>query len=991
MTETHSQPQAKQDPGGKEATPRHTVTGRREVADAANTGIAQHVAGNHTPMMQQYLRIKAQHPDMLLFYRMGDFYELFHEDAARAAKLLDITLTQRGASNGQPIKMAGVPYHAAEQYLARLVKLGESVAICEQIGDPATSKGPVERKVVRIVTPGTLTDSALLEEKRDSLLLALHERHGKLGLAWLNLASGQFFICETSAENLPAELERLQPSEILYSENHRSPNAPPSQPSPDGRRSESTLSLWGRVREGVGNSAALKTLPDWHFELDTARRALCQQFATLDLAGFGCDNYSAGLEAAGALLGYAKLTQGQAISHIRALQVYSADRYVRMDASTRRNLEITQTLRGEPAPTLLSLLDTCATNMGSRLLHHWLHHPLRDRNILVARLEAVDKLLYPPPQPSPGGRGGDLGALNKDIHTDAPTRPSPSPPGGGVGEGVALHRSIHQALKPCVDVERITARIALRSARPRDLSGLRDTLLTLPQLHSSLAACDSPLINTLADALYLTVRPELVEGSSRSDVENVDTLIASPSVHPSTGSARTDSELVSILQRSLKAEPSSVLREGGVIADGFDADLDELRGIQTNCGDFLLALETRERARSGIATLKVEYNRVHGFYIEVSHAQSINVPDDYRRRQTLKNAERYITPELKTFEDKALSANERALAREKFLYEQLLDQLAPHIAALQRIAAAIAELDVLATFAERAATLNFSAPQFSDEPQISITQGRHPVVEAQVDTFTPNDTTLNETRRMLLITGPNMGGKSTYMRQVALIALLAHCGSFIPAQQAVLGEIDQIFTRIGASDDLASGRSTFMVEMTEAANILHNATEKSLVLVDEIGRGTSTFDGLALAYAIARHLLESNRSYTLFATHYFELTRLSEDFTQLSNVHLAAIEHQHSIVFLHSVNEGAASQSYGLQVAALAGVPNDVIRSAKKQLLKLEQNSAAQNPQGDLFDHKSDAPEPEEHPVLAALREVQPDELSPKYALEKLYQLKKLV
>ena len=531
------------------------------------------------------------------------------------------------------------------------------------------------------------------------------------------------------------------------------------------------------------------------------------------------------------------------------------------------------------------------------------------------------------------------------------------------------------------------------SARPRDLSGLRDTLLTLPQLHAALAACDAPLIQTLADALHLpvrpesplTVRPEHVEGSSRSDGEP-------EKIQASTGSARTEgNELIAILQRSLRAEPSSILREGGVIADGFDAELDELRGIQTNCGDFLLALEARERARSGIATLKVEYNRVHGFYIEVTHAQSVNVPDDYRRRQTLKNAERYITPELKTFEDKALSANERALAREKFLYEQLLDQLAPFIPQLQRIAAAIAELDVLATFAERAATLNFSAPQFSDDAQISIAQGRHPVVEAQVDRFTPNDTTLNDARRTLLITGPNMGGKSTYMRQVAIIALLTHVGSFVPAQQAVLGEIDQIFTRIGASDDLASGRSTFMVEMTEAANILHNATEKSLVLVDEIGRGTSTFDGLALAYAIARHLLEKNRSYTLFATHYFELTRLAEEFAQLANVHLAAIEHQHSIVFLHSVNEGAASQSYGLQVAALAGVPNSVIRTAKKQLLKLEQNSAAQNPQGDLFDRKPEMPEPEEHPLLGALRELQPDELSPKAALERIYQLKKLL
>jgi DNA mismatch repair protein MutS len=843
------------------------------------------VAAGQTPMMQQYLRIKAEHPDMLLFYRMGDFYELFHDDAVRAAKLLDITLTQRGASNGTPIKMAGVPYHAAEQYLARLVKMGESVAICEQIGDPATSKGPVERKVVRIVTPGTVTDSALLEEKRDSLLLAVHQRRNEVGLAWLNLASGQFIVTETSASELPAELERLQPSEILHAEN---------------------------TGVQANNHTVFKSLPDWHFDLETSRRALCQQFATLDLAGFGCDDFTVGIEAAGALLGYARLTQGQSIAHVRGMQVYNADQYVRMDAATRRNLEITQTLRGEPAPTLLSQLDNCATNMGSRLLHHWLHHPLRDRNILRARLDAVNQL-------------GDL------------------------------YPGVHEHLKPCVDVERITARISLRSARPRDLSGLRNTLAQLPQLHDALDACNAQLVHTLAEAL------------------------------------QADAQLIPILQDSLRAEPSSVLREGGVIADGYDVDLDELRGIQTNCGDFLLALEARERARTGIATLKVEYNRVHGFYIEVSQAQSVNVPDDYRRRQTLKNAERYITPELKTFEDKALSANERALARERFLYEQLLDNLAPHIPALQRIAAAIAELDVLATFSERAATLNFSAPQFTSEAQISITQGRHPVVEAQVDTFTPNDTTLNEKRRMLLITGPNMGGKSTYMRQVALIALLAHVGCFVPAQAAVLGEIDQIFTRIGASDDLASGRSTFMVEMTEAANILHNATERSLVLMDEIGRGTSTFDGLALAYAIARHLLDSNRSYTLFATHYFELTRLAEEFTQLSNVHLSAIEHQHSIVFLHSVNEGAASQSYGLQVAALAGVPNSVIRSAKKQLVRLEQQSAAQNPQGDLFTAVPEVAEPEEHPLLSALRDVQPDDLSPKEALEKLYQLKKLV
>ncbi|MFA6488699.1 MAG: DNA mismatch repair protein MutS, partial [Sideroxydans sp.] len=666
-----------------------------------------------TPMMQQYLRIKAEHTDKLLFYRMGDFYELFMDDAVRVAKLLDITLTQRGASNGQPIKMAGVPYHAAEQYLARLVKMGESVAICEQIGDPATSKGPVERKVVRIVTPGTVTDSALLEEKRDNLLLALHQRHNEVGLAWLNLASGQFTLAEVAASQLPAELERLQPSEILMAESVAAPQF---------------------------KNAANKSLPDWHFDRDTAHRALCQQFATRDLAGFGCDDFTVGLEAAGALLGYAKLTQGQSISHIRSAQVYHADEFVRMDAATRRNLEITQTLRGEPAPTLLSLLDTCATNMGSRLLAHWLHHPLRNRAVLRARLDAVDEL---------------------DDKFSA----------------------VHQQLKTSVDVERITARIALRSARPRDLSGLRDTLKQLPALHALLAKVSAPRIRHLARELNQTVRPELVEGSARSDGQ-----IGEP-IPPSTSSGRTGNELVELLQQMLKTEPSSVLREGGVIADGFDAELDELRGIQTNCGDFLLELEARERARTGINTLKVEYNRVHGFYIEVSIAQSVNVPDDYRRRQTLKNAERYITPELKTFEDKALSANDRALAREKLLYEQLLDALAPSIPQLQAIAAAIAELDVLATFAERAATLNFCAPQFSNDARIDIKQGRHPVVEAQVDTFTPNDCTLNDARRTLLITGPNMGGKSTYMRQVAIIALLAHVGCFVPAQQAVLGEI----------------------------------------------------------------------------------------------------------------------------------------------------------------------------------------------------------
>ncbi len=838
----------------------------------------------HTPMMQQYLRIKVAHPNELLFYRMGDFYEMFFDDAVRAAKLLDITLTQRGTSNGQPIKMAGVPYHAAEQYLARLVKFGESVAICEQIGDPATSKGPVERKVVRIVTPGTLTDSALLDEKQDSLLLCMHQQNGRLGLAWLNLASGQFQVCETTPVRLSAELERLHPSEILLAEDASAPDS----------------------------RAALKQLPVWHFDLDSARRLLCQQFATMDLAGFGCDDFTVGLQAAGALLGYAKLTQGQAMSHIRGLQIYSEDRYVRMDAATRRNLEITQTIKGEASPTLLSLLDTCSTNMGSRRLAHILHHPLRDRKTLRERHDAVEKL------------------------SDRFLR-------------------VHEILKSFVDVERITARIALKSARPRDLSGLRDTLLALPGLQVELSSCDTPLLQTLSEDL------------------------------------QADESLVSMLVRSLREEPSAVLREGGVIADGMDTELDELRGIQNNCGDFLLALENRERSRTGISTLKVEYNRVHGFYIEVSAAQSVNVPEDYRRRQTLKNAERYITPELKAFEDKALSANDRALAREKFLYDQLLENLSPFVHTLQSIAAAISETDVLSTFSERARTLNFRAPQFSEDETIYIVEGRHPVVEAQVERFTPNDTDLSTKRRMLMITGPNMGGKSTYMRQVAIIALLSHVGCFVPAKEARVAEIDQIFTRIGASDDLASGRSTFMVEMTEAANILNNATEKSLVLVDEIGRGTSTFDGLALAHAIACHLVEKNRSYTLFSTHYFELTRLADQYPELSNVHLSAIEHQHSIVFLHTVNEGAASQSYGLQVAALAGVPLDVIKSAKKQLRLLEQNSASQNPQGDLFDQIHEEPRETHEELLVALRGMDPDELSPRQALEKIYQLKKLV
>ena len=854
---------------------------------------------SHTPMMQQYLRIKAEHPDKLLFYRMGDFYELFYDDAERAARLLDITLTSRGASAGVPIKMAGVPYHAAEQYLAKLVKLGESVAICEQIGDPAATKGPVERKVMRVVTPGTLTDAALLDDKRDNILLALNRSRDTLGIAWLSLASGRFAVIETAWSNLDAELERLRPAEIL---------APDSV----------TTSMDPMLGESV--KIPLRRVPPWHFDIDAARRNLCQQFGTHDLSGFGAEQMTVAIGAANALLDYVKSTQGAAVAHLRALTVEQSSEWVRMDPATRRNLELTETLRGEPAPTLLSLLDRSATSMGSRRLRHALHHPLTDCALLRARHAAVGELLQ--------------------------TR---------------NHERIHAVLRTFVDVERITSRLALKTARPRDLSGLRDTLKQLPAVQEIVAASASPRIVELAHQLTL-----------RAD-------------------------LAATLTAAIQAEPSSVLREGGVIADGFDSELDELRAIQNNCGEFLLALEAREKARTGISTLKVEYNRVHGFYIEVTRAQSEKVPDDYRRRQTLKNAERYITPELKTFEDKALSAQDRALAREKLLYEKLLDDLSPYIAALQQAAAALAELDLLATFAERAAALDWNAPEFCDDNSIEIEGGRHPVVQAQVDQYIPNDARLSPARQMLLITGPNMGGKSTYMRQVAIIVLLAHCGSFVPATRARLGPVDQIFTRIGAADDLAGGRSTFMVEMTEAAYILHHATPNSLVLMDEIGRGTSTYDGLALAGAIARHLVEKSRCYTLFATHYFELTALALRFKEVANVHFDAVEHKDHIVFLHSVEEGPANQSYGLQVAQLAGVPTSVIRAARRNLQELEEKSAGANPQRDLFSGANAAgatlePEPElqaEHPVVGALRAVDPDALTPRDALDLLYQLRK--
>lgn len=839
-------------------------------------------------MMRQYLAIKAQHPDMLLFYRMGDFYELFHEDAEKAARLLGITLTKRGSSNGEPIKMAGVPYHAAEQYLAKLTKLGEAVAICEQVGDPAKSKGPVERQVMRILTPGTLTDSALLDDTRNNLLLAVYPGDGLVGLARINLASGEFILSEIAPGLLGQELERISPVELLIADDFNHPAV-------------------------TQYSCAKRRLSDWQFDFDSATAILTKQFNTFDLAGYGCSDLNPAIAAAGALLDYIKHTQRTTLPHINGLTVEQSSHFIQIDAATRRNLEIDQTIRGESTPTLYSLLNTTQTAMGARLLRYWLHHPLRQLSEVNARLQTVSALIN---------------------HHDL--------------------ASLRLALRAVADIERITTRIALKTARPRDLSSLLDSLLQLPLIQASLDSDSAALIAEIKQALLV---PEFA------------------------------SELIA---RAIKSEPSSVLREGGVIADGFDAELDELRGMQANCGEFLLKYEAEERERTGLSNLKVEYNSVHGFYIEISRAQAENAPSEYRRRQTLKNVERFITPELKTFEDQVLSANDRALAREKMLYDLILDQLAPSIPALQLNAVAVAQLDVLTSFAERAQALKYVAPEFVNEDGFNIVGGRHPVVEQIAQPFIANDVVLSPYRQMLLITGPNMGGKSTFMRQTALIVLLAHCGCFVPATSAKIGQIDRIFTRIGASDDLAGGRSTFMVEMTETANILNNATSQSLVLLDEIGRGTSTFDGLSLAWACAKQLLEKNRSYTLFATHYFELTRLVEEFKQVANVHLDAAEHENGIVFLHHVQEGAANQSYGLQVAQLAGIPKSVVAAAKRKLTQLEKQNIDAGPQVDMF-VAPESPEIPLHAVVSELETLEPDELTPKQALEALYRLKTMI
>ena len=849
-------------------------------------------------MMRQYLALKANHPNTLLFYRMGDFYELFYEDAEKAARLLDITLTTRGQSAGVPIKMAGVPFHSLEPYLAKLVKAGESAVICEQVGDPATSKGPVERAVSRIVTPGTLTDAALIDDKQDIWLLAITTSRHTAGLARLNLASGEFILTEIPVEQIQATLERIRPAEILH----------PESWSPD-----------------FGREAARTRQPDWYFEFDSARHLLCEQFRVASLAGFGAEGLKPAVAAAGALLQYAQATQSGKLPHLRALTVELEGAYLGLDLATRRNLELTETLRGQPSPTLFSLLDRCVTSMGSRLLRHALHHPLRERDIPAARHGAVEALL------------ADYGRLAGEVRRE---------------------------LKGIADIERIAGRIALRNARPRDLASLRESLARLAALRAPLAGSSSPLLAAL-----------------ESDLE-------------------TPAAALDLLTRAIAAEPSDQIRDGGAIAPGYDPDLDELRSLNDNCGAYLVDMEIRERERSGIASLKVEYNKVHGFYIEVTHVNVDKIPDDYRRRQTLKNAERYITPELKAFEDKALSAQERSLAREKLLYEAILDELLPAVPTLQTIARAVAQLDLLAGFADTALQRNWSKPGFAPETgltaQLVIEGGRHPVVEGEMansaETFIANDCVLAEHRRLLLITGPNMGGKSTYMRQVALIALLAHIGSYVPADRCVLGPLDRIFTRIGASDDLASGRSTFMVEMTEAAAILHHATPNSLVLMDEIGRGTSTFDGMALAFAILRHLIDKNRCLTLFATHYFELTRLAHEYSELANVHLGAVEHNDRIVFLHAVEEGPANQSYGIQVAALAGIPGAVVRAARKQLHEFEQRAAVDPLQPDLFaqDFSVEAPEAEPHPVVEQLAAIDPDRLTPREALDLLYVLKKL-
>jgi len=866
---------------------------------------------DHTPMMRQYLTLKAEHPDTLLFYRMGDFYELFFSDAEKAVSLLDITLTHRGQSGGVPIPMCGVPFHSVEGYLAKLIKLGESVAICEQMGEP-TGKGPVDRKVVRVVTPGTLTDTELLSDKTESILLALHQgSRNTCGLAWLSVTQGEIHLAQCASEEVEAWVARIAPSEMVYNVD--------VTPAFEAR-------LKALRQSGAGGSATLTARPAWQFDAALGVRRLLAQLQVASLSSFSAEALDQAHAAASALLGYAEHTQGRALSHLHSLQVVRTGELIELPSTTRRNLELTQTLRGEDSPTLFSLLDTCTTGMGSRLLKNWLLSPRRERSQAAARLTAVKNLRAGPQQ------------------------------------------TLRAGLKGCSDVERITARIALRQVRPRELIALRDTLHKAEQL-SLRSDSQSPMATEHET-------PELLQ-------KIFEDLQAPPAC-------------AALLGRYLLDEPAALVRDGGVINHGCDADLDELRGIQTNCDAFLLDLEARERARTGIANLRVQFNRVHGFYIEVTQGQAGKVPDDYRRRQTLKNAERFITPELKTFEDKALSAQERALAREKFLYEELLDQLQDFVPTLSRLARAIASLDALCALAERSLTLDWAAPVFVKEPCIEIVAGRHPVVQARLaetggGSFIANDCHFGAKSRMQVITGPNMGGKSTYMRQVALIVLLASVGSYVPATSCRLGLIDAIHTRIGAADDVANAQSTFMLEMTEAAQILHAATPHSLVLMDEIGRGTSTFDGLALAGGIAAYLHNKTQAFTLFATHYFELTEFPTKHHGAVNVHVSAVESGADIVFLHHIEAGPASRSYGIAVAKLAGVPAAVVNHARHALSALEQQQTDARAQVDLFAPPPDLPAAEASLLEKSLATLDPDTLSPREALEALYQLKKLL
>lgn len=861
---------------------------------------------SHTPMMRQYLKLKEEAGSILLFYRMGDFYEMFYDDAIKTARLLNLTLTKRGTSNGEPIPMAGVPMHAMEQYLARLVAMGESVAICEQIGDPATSKGPVERRIVRIVTPGTLTDETLLPSKSDRPLMAIYLPHKgrqpKYGLAWLNLASGEFRLTECDVASLDSEIHRIAPAEIVHADSFQPETS------------------W---------QGTLSTTADWHFDQNEANALLCQHFGVDSLASFGIHDMPSAVTAAGALLRYTERTQTQSLSHVQGISVDQASDYLVLDPVTRKNLEITETISGEESPTLFSLLDACETPMGSRLLRRWLHHPLRANEPIADRQACVHAFLT--------GK------------SDSPLHPA-----------IVLEK-INQLFKSFPDLERIATRIALQSVRPRELASLRDALARLPDLYQ--------LLNE-----HIASTPRM------------ETLFASLTIDPA---------LQHRLHQAIDEEPAALIREGGVIAPGFDAELDELRTLASDNGAFLLELEARERTRTGIANLRVEYNRVHGFFLEVSKGQIDKVPADYRRRQTLKNVERYITPELKSWEDKVLSAKDRSLSREKWLYEQLVEELAQVVPALQQCAQAVSEIDVYLSLAQHARNNDWVAPELCEAPIIEIEAGRHPVVERSIERFTPNSCQMNPNRRMLLITGPNMGGKSTYMRQIALIVLLARMGSFVPAQSARIGMIDRIFTRIGAADDLAGGRSTFMMEMTEAAAILAASTPHSLVLMDEIGRGTSTYDGLSLAWSIACRLLTHNQALTLFATHYFEITRLPEQNEAAVNVHLAAAESPGGIVFLHEVQEGPASRSYGIQVAQRAGIPVAVIRQAKHELERLE-NQASHTAQLDLFAETAPANDQasDDQLELQALRDaindLDPDSMSPREALDALYKLRNL-